>query len=71
MTAEAKRRVLGYRLLHMQNALGWEGVLRELWGRGLGRVLLFITDGLPGIPEAVQRVYPVAEWQRCVVHGVR
>jgi putative transposase len=34
-------------------------------------VLLFITDGLPGLPEAIQRVYPQAEWQRCVVHGVR
>jgi hypothetical protein len=34
-------------------------------------VLLFITDGLPGLPEAIRRVYPQAEWQRCVVHGVR
>ena len=34
-------------------------------------MLLFITDGLPGLPEAIQRVYPQAEWQRCVVHGVR
>ncbi|MFX7040733.1 transposase, partial [Acinetobacter baumannii] len=51
--------------------LGWEGVLGELWQRGLRRVLLFITDGLPGLPEAIRRVYPQAEWQRCVVHGVR
>ena len=27
--------------------------------------------GAPGLPEAIQRVYPQAEWQRCVVHGVR
>ncbi|BCZ90711.1 hypothetical protein TthAA22_25160 (plasmid) [Thermus thermophilus] len=33
--------------------------------------MLFITDGLPGLPEAIRRVYPQAEWQRCVVHGVR
>ena len=34
-------------------------------------MLLFVTDGLPGLPEAIRRVYPQAEWQRCVVHGVR
>ncbi len=39
--------------------------------QGLRRVLLFITDGLPGLPEAIRKVYPQAEWQRCVVHGVR
>ncbi len=50
---------------------GMGGVLGELWQRGLRRVLLFITDGLPGLPEAIRRVYPQAEWQRCVVHGVR
>ncbi|WP_436411122.1 transposase [Thermus scotoductus] len=35
------------------------------------RVLLLVTDGLPGIEEAIRRVYPMAGWQRCVVHMVR
>ena len=68
---DGERRVLGFWLLPTESALGWEGVLGELWQRGLRRVLLFITDGLPGLPEAIRRVYPQAEWQRCVVHGVR
>lgn len=34
-------------------------------------MLPFVTDGLPGLPEAIRRVYPQAEWQRCAVHGVR
>jgi len=46
-------------------------VLQGLWHRGLKRVLLFITDGLVGLQPAIQRVYPLAEWPRCVVHGVR
>ncbi|MBT9258664.1 MAG: IS256 family transposase [Clostridiales bacterium] len=66
-----ERRVLGFWLLPTESALGWEGVLGELWQRGLRRVLLFVTDGLPGLPEAIRRVYPQAEWQRWVVHGVR
>ncbi|RTI49898.1 IS256 family transposase, partial [Thermus scotoductus] len=41
------------------------------WQRGLRRVLLFITDGLPGMEEAIRRVYPLAQWQVCVVHRVR
>ncbi len=71
ITPGGERRVLGFWLLPTESALGWEGVLGELWQRGLRRVLLFITDGLPGLPEAIRRVYPQAEWQRCVVHGVR
>ena len=54
-----------------ESALGWEGVLGELWERNLRRVLRFVTHGLPGLPEAIRRVYPQAEGQRCVVHGVR
>jgi transposase-like protein len=65
------RRVLGFWLLPTENASAWEGVLGELWRRGLRRVLLFVTDGLPGIEEAIRRVYPLAQWQRCVVHQVR
>ena len=71
ITPCGERRVLGFWLLPAESALGWEGVLGELWQRGLRRVLLFVTDGLPGLPEAIRRVYPQAEWQRCVVHGVR
>lgn len=65
------RQVLGFWLLPTESAAAWEGVLGELWHRGLRRVLLFVTDGLPGIEEAIRRVYPLAQWQRCVVHQVR
>ena len=47
VTPSGERRVLGYRLLPAESALGWEGVLGELWQR----VLLFVTDGLPGLPS--------------------
>ena len=67
VTPGGERRVLGFWLLPTESALGWEGVLRELWQKGL-RVLLFVTDGLPGLPEAIRRVYPQAEWQ---VRGAR
>lgn len=71
ITPGGERMLLGFWLLPTESALGWEEVLREVWGRGLRRVLLFVTDGLPGIEEAIRRVYPLAGWQRCVVHMVR
>jgi len=71
VTPAGERQVLGYWLLPGENALAWEEVLKGLWHRGLKRVLLFITDGLGGLQPARQRVYPLAEWPRCVVHGVR
>jgi Transposase and inactivated derivatives len=44
VTPSGERQVLGYGLLPAESALGWEGVLGELWQRGLRRVLLFITE---------------------------
>lgn len=29
--------------------------------KGLRRLLLFVTDGLPELPEAIRRIYPQAE----------
>ena len=66
ITPSGERRVLGFWLLPTESATAWEEVLRELWERGLQRVLLFITDALPGIEGAIQRVYPLAQWQGCV-----
>lgn len=71
VTPCGERRILGFWLLPTESAAAWEGVLRELWHRGLRRVLLFVADGLPGMEEAIRRVYPLAQWQRCVVHTVR
>jgi len=48
ITSGGERRVLGFWLLPTENATAWEGVLRELWERGLRRVLLFITDACLG-----------------------
>lgn len=71
ITPAGERRVLGFWLFPGEGALAWGSVLQELRGRGLQRVLLFITDGLPGMEEAIGRVYPGAGWQRCRVHTVR
>ena len=34
-------------------------------------VLIACVDGLKGLPEAIESVYPEAEVQLCIVHMVR
>lgn len=54
-----------------QNA--WEGLLRDLYRRGLtgSRLKLIITDGCAGLAAAIEVVYPCVAHQRCWVHKMR
>ncbi|MCQ2555453.1 MAG: IS256 family transposase [Clostridia bacterium] len=49
----------------------WLGVLNELKNRGVKDVMVICADGLTGIKEAIQTAFPMAEYQRCIVHMVR
>jgi transposase-like protein len=46
-------------------------VLKDLKRRGVQRVRIFITDDLPGLEEAIKKIFPEADWQLCVLHAVR
>ncbi len=71
LTTDGRRILLGFWLFPNEGALVWEELLKELRSRGLVEVLLFITDGLSGIGEAIHRVYPQAEWQYSIPHKLR
>ena len=49
----------------------WLSVLTELRNRGVKDVLIACCDGLEGLPEASETVWPQAVTQTCVVHLVR
>lgn len=49
----------------------WLGVLSELKNRGVADVLIVCCDGLKGLPEAIEAVWPNAVVQTCVVHLLR
>jgi transposase-like protein len=51
----------------------WEGLLQDLYRRGLeGKQLgLIVTDGCPGLAAAISTVYPRVRHQRCWVHKMR
>lgn len=46
-------------------------MLTDLKNRGVLDILILTSDGLTGIQEAVEAVYPQATYQGCVVHVIR
>ena len=44
---------------------------RDLNGRVSMDVYLFCTDGLCGMMQAIEAVYPKSRLQRCIVHQIR
>ena len=49
----------------------WLTVLDEIKNRGVENILIFCTDNLTGISEAISASFPKAEIQKCVVHQIR
>lgn len=63
--------VLGIWLEKNEGAKFWLTVFTELKNRGMNDVLIACVDGLKGLPEAIESVFPKAEVQLCIVHMVR
>ena len=49
----------------------WLAVMSELKNRGVNDVLIVCCDGLKGLPDAIEAVWPQAVIQTCVVHLLR
>jgi putative transposase len=71
ITLEGNKEILGYRVYPTESAHNWAILLEDLKARGLEETLLFVTDGLTGIRDAIHRVYPTADHQTCWVHMAR
>lgn len=68
-----ERRLLAFLRARGESQAAWEGMLQNLFQRGLrGHQLhLIITDGCAGLTAALQTVYPAVPHQRCWVHKMR
>ena len=49
----------------------WLRVLSEIKNRGTQDVCIVVCDGLKGLPEAIETVWPPAITQTCVIHLLR
>lgn len=68
---DGHKEILDYALYPTESAAHYRDMLEGLKSRGLEKVLLFVTDGLSSIREALLESYPEAEHQTCWTHIVR
>jgi putative transposase len=65
------KHVLGIWVQQAEGAKFWMQVCTELRNRGVRDVLIACCDGLTGLPEAIEAVWPHTTVQTCVVHLIR
>ncbi len=68
---EGRKDVLGLWIGENEGAKFWLRVFTELKNRGVDDVLIACVDGLKGMPEAINAVFPETEIQLCVIHLIR
>ena len=70
---DGSRQLLAFLRSQGESQSAWEGLLQDLYRRGLeGKNLqLIVTDGCPGLAAAIPTIYPRALHQRCWVHKMR
>jgi putative transposase len=54
-----------------ETAKFWMSVLAELKNRGMVDVFFVVCDGLKGLPDSVEAVFPQATVQTCIIHLIR
>jgi len=71
--ADGTRQLLAFTRSTGESQAAWEGLLHDLYRRGLeGRQLqLMVNDGFVGLAAALQTEYPRVAHQRCWVHKLR
>jgi putative transposase len=70
---DGTRQLLAFLRSQGESQSAWEGLLGDLYRRGLRgeNLLLILTDGCAGLAAALQTVYPRVLHQRCWVHKMR
>lgn len=68
---QGKKEVLGIWIDITESASKWCEIFEELKSRGVEDIFFVSMDGLTGLSEAIESVYPQAITQRCIVHIVR
>jgi putative transposase len=63
--------VLGLWIEETEGARFWLKVFNDLKARGVTDTLIVCGDGLTGLRQAVESVFPQADVQLCVVHHIR
>jgi transposase-like protein len=68
---DGTRDILGLWIETTEGAKFWMKVFNDLKTRGVADILIAVTDGLKGMAEAIQAVFPATTLQTCIVHLIR
>lgn len=68
---DGTRDILGIWIENTEGAKFWMKVFNDLKTRGCEDILIAVTDGLKGMPEALAAVFPATTLQTCIVHLIR
>jgi len=71
ITVDGEKELLGLWLSESEGAKFWLLVFTELKNRGVEDCFIACVDGLKGLPEAIEAVFPKTQVQLCIVHKVR
>ena len=68
---DGRRDVLGIWIEQTEGAKFWLKIFTGLKARGCEDILIAVTDGLKGTPEALEAAFPQTTLQTCIVHLIR
>ncbi|TQJ94938.1 MULTISPECIES: IS256 family transposase [Pseudomonadota] len=68
---DGTRDILGLWIEQTEGAKFWMKVFNELKTRGTQDILIAVTDGLKGMEQALNAVFPATTLQTCIVHLIR
>ena len=68
---QGEKQVLGLWIAPREGAVSWLNIFGELKARGMEDCFIACVDGLRGLPEAIETVFPDARVQLCIVHQMR
>src|SRR4030095_13184964 len=71
VTMDGEKDLLGLWLSESEGPKFWLSVFTELHNRGVQDCFIACVDGLKGLPEAIEVVFPKTQVQLCIVHKVR
>lgn len=71
LSPDGTKQVLGIWVQTTEGAKFWCSILEELRQRGVEDVFVLCADGLAGMSDAIEAIFPNSIFQTCIVHVIR
>ena len=68
---DGEKELLGLWIAETEGSKFWLSVFNEIKNRGVQDCFIACVDGLKGLPEAIESVFPETQVQLCIVHKLR